>query len=159
MTEILRVSVDRDRTITNGVIAGKYSHVHPEINDDNFFGLGSGRSDVEIFLLHFGKRMNLKEFLHEFPEQEFAIADLQELLAIGEQFPDLQRKFPIHAPVPLVYETSWWLGMGFWLIPFISCVRGARWISLDWIEFGWTKETRFAAVRRKQKPSIEILAS
>lgn len=115
-----RVVVNRDRTIADGVAAGKYTFAAiSSRNDTCFQRTGTGTDSTKIILVHFSNPIIFKKALEELEMCNFRPTDLQELLAIGEQYPAKQRKYPIYA-----FGSSWRLPEGFRLVP---CLNSDRW--------------------------------
>lgn len=91
------VTVDRQRSIAEGIAAGKYFSVDSKISTRNFKRTGRGKTEVEVILYRLEADTNLPEILLEMKWQNIRPVDLQELLAIGEQFPGLQQKLSVVA--------------------------------------------------------------
>ncbi|MFA6588416.1 MAG: hypothetical protein WCT08_05100 [Patescibacteria group bacterium] len=143
--KVLDVAVNRDRSIADGIAAGKYYSKHPDINDKNFPCTGSGTELIKIILVHFDKSMSTGDVLKELGERNLRPADLQELLAVGEQYPEEQRtcgivalasewdkEFPFltgetwihgHRNLSLIYPENGWhsFGWGFAAVPKYQC--------------------------------------
>lgn len=140
---ILQVTVNRDRTIADGVAAGKYNWSNVDITDANFPRCGAGTESSEIVLVHFEKSMSTDNVLKELEECDLRPADIQELLAVGEQYPDMQREFPI-----IALGSVWQLQDGHQFVPFLFGVGSDRRLDLRWIVSDWVDNCRFAAVRK-----------
>ena len=139
--EILTVTVDRDRSIDDGVRAGKYGCVKSKIRDENFPRTGSGSTTIEIALVHFGKAMCTTKVITELAKLKLRAADLQELLSLGEQHPDRQCAFPI------VALGSMWEDSGLnQCVPYLVGTDAKQELLLDWADGDWDKSCLFAAV-------------
>ncbi len=141
--EVLNVTVDYDRSVASGIKAGKYDWSNSDITDDHYPNSGSGKSDVEIILVHYGKDMSTKNVLKDFDKRNLRPATLQELLAIGEQFPDKQREFPI-----IALGSVWRNSRGNRYVPCLIGSGSYRGLDLYWIVSDWHDICRFAAVRK-----------
>lgn len=127
--------------INDAVKVGNYDWSNNDVNDQHFQADQS--HGVEITLRHFDKAMNTDAVLKALDAEGLRPATISELLALGIQFPELQRQFPIIA-----------LG-SFWRDSFayrhVGCLRsdgGERRLSLYWFSFDWNDCWRFAAVRK-----------
>jgi len=85
------ITVDHARSLSKRLEAGKYEKVHPYITEENFpITLTENREEkMEITFFFLSQLQNSKNAI--FP------IGIEELLAIGEQFPDLMRSSPIVA--------------------------------------------------------------
>jgi len=146
--EVLTVTVNRDRSIIDGVKAGKYDWTDSGTNDNNFKRSGKGTEKTEIILVHlpvyFSKSISTGEVLKKLDKRNLRLADVQELLAIGEEHPEKQRRFPIIA------LGSVWRGPdGNWYVPCLGRLLDSRRdLVLSKVANGWTRNCRFAAVRK-----------
>jgi len=141
--DVLRVTVNRDRSIADGVTDGKYNSSNPDINDTYFPRSRAGIESSEIVLVHFDKSMSTDNVLKELEERNLRPADVQELLAIGEQYPDKQREFPIIALGSIRQRL-----VGRRVVPYLHALGSNRELYLDWIGRDWEGFYRFAAVRK-----------
>ncbi len=141
--EVLTVTVDRDRSIVDGVKADKYDWSDNSINDKNFKPTGKGSVGTEIILVHFDKSMSTNKVLKELDKRNLRPADLQELLAIGEKYPEKQREFPV-----IALGSVWQGPYGDRIVPYLGRDGACRKLCLRWIDSGWDGVCRFAAVRK-----------
>ena len=139
---IFRVTVDYSRSLAEMIAAGKYDWSNSGITADHFPVKGEGVSEVELTLVHFNRFMSTDAVLKELAKTGFRPAKIEELLALGEKYHDLQREFPIVA-----------LG-SVWRDPGddrrCACLWGGdsrRSLSLDWLGDGWHENFRFLVVR------------
>lgn len=145
--EVLTVTVNRDRTIADGVAAGKYTYENDDINDTNFPISGSGTESTEIILVHFDKSISTELALAELEKRNLRPADAQELLVIGEQHPEKQRQFPI-----IALGSVWRNSCGYRCVPCLDRGGSFRKLSLYRDDCNWIVIYRFAAVRKQPKP-------
>lgn len=143
VANVIQVLVDYGRSVEDAVMAGKYNWTNENITSKNFPTEQSGKTETIIKLVHFNKVMSTDAVLRAFDEQNLRPATLPELLAIGEQYPELQREFPI------VELGSVWVGPGGYRD--VACLsRGGaeRGLDRDWCGGGWIGGCRFAAVSK-----------
>ncbi len=141
--EVLTVTVNRDRTIADSVVAGKYTYQNNDINDTNFPRTGAGTESTEIILVHFDKSISTEKALAELEKRNLRPADVQELLAIGEQHPEKQRQFPI-----ICLGSVWQNSDGDRYVPCLGRNGSDRELDLGGVGFDWLDVCRFAAVRK-----------
>lgn len=141
--QTVKVLVDYGRSVSDGITAGKYDWVEDSITEKNIPTTQSDKAELEIQLLYFGKYMNTELVFVEMEKQNLRPATLQELLAIGEKYPEIQREFPVVA-----------LG-SFWVDPDgherVPCFYGRgreRELHLVWDKCDWGGRCRFAAVSK-----------
>ena len=90
--ETLSINVDYDKNIYSAIGDGNYNSVY--IFDDYFMDYSpekSGKATIEVGLLSFDKDVNTKEILDTIKALGYRPAELYELLALGAQYPELQR--------------------------------------------------------------------
>lgn len=138
------VVVDYSRTLAEMVEVGKYDFVNDDITAEHFAVEGEGKHKVAVTLFHFNRYIESDEVIAEMDRQGFRPDNIEELLALGEQHPELQRMFLIvglgsvwlnsngKRNVPSLYENS-------------NCNRG---LDLPWFDYGWGGDYRFAGARK-----------
>lgn len=103
--ETFTVIVDYAKPVSQARVEGNYDLFY-NVTDDNFpvetsscskHCCRSHTEEVEVHLVHFDKRMTSDEAKRELDKQGLRPATVQELLALGAQYPDLQRRFSIVA--------------------------------------------------------------
>ncbi len=141
--EVFNVTVNRNQTIADGITAGQYDWVHASINDSNFQCTCSGIESTEIILVHFNKVMDIEDVLLRLEKRNLCPADLRELLAIGEQFPDKQKQFII-----LALGSVWQDSEGIPYIQYLDWNDSKRRLGMDWPAHGWNRSGRFVALRK-----------
>ncbi len=143
------VTVNYDRSVEDGVKAGKYYWTDKRITSDRFPSNEVGNKEVSIELVHFGKNMKTDEVLSELDRAGLRPATLKELLALGEKVPDLQRESPISALGSVCQDPRGGRGC-----VRLGCTRfgwdndSKRYSELDWLDSRWGDGYRFAAVRK-----------
>ncbi len=142
-SNVYPLTINYERTVEDGVKAGKYDWTNNDITSDHFPSKEAGTKEVSVELIHFGKDKTTNEVLSELDNAGMRPATLKELLALSENHLDLQREFPIVA-----------LG-SVWRPPGGSrdcaCLYGSgsgRSLNLGWIGYRWDGHCRFAAVRK-----------
>ena len=137
------ISVDYERSVEDGVKAGLYDYTNPNITSINFKTKRKGKADLVVELVRFNTRISTDYALRELDRMGYRPVELRELLAFGEKYPDVQRKFPI-----LALGSVWQYGNGYRLIPCLYGNGSLRYLFLDWVGNGWDEIYRFAAVRK-----------
>lgn len=140
--------VDYDRSVEDGTIAGYYDWSNPDINSHNFPIGRWGKFKIVVRLIFFRRNISNAEALSELDKMGYRPANIAELLAFGEKFPDVQREFSVIA-IGSVYGGS------------VACLTGRvsrRDLLLSPIGAVWNTNFRFAAVHKstlvQKKPSI-----
>lgn len=141
--DIFRVLVDYYRSLEDMIAAGKYDYANPDINAKHFPVAKHGKEDVAVELVHFDRNISSDEAIPELDKMGFRPATLPELLAFGEKYPDVQRRFPV------VALGSVWLRLSGRRN--VACLWGdstERGLTLSWFEGDWLARYRFASVRK-----------
>lgn len=97
------LSIDHNPGVGAVIVAGRYNgHIHPAITDANFPHRRNGvEPDVTIHLVEFsstGITTAREAVLQSFGDP----ADMDDMLAVGAQFPGLQRRYPV-----IFFGASW----------------------------------------------------
>lgn len=93
--ETLIVTVDSRQTFAQMIEAGAYDHINSQITEASF---PVGRGDVatrELILVHLGRVSSTDEVRHELDSMGVRSGRIEDLLALGATYPELQRQFPI----------------------------------------------------------------
>lgn len=158
--QMLTVKLLPGRTFGEMLAAGHYGWSNPDITEANFplstpvraekpASCGPYRTaaraenDQEVFLVHLNKVVNTSEALAHLDELGLAPAGIGELLAVGEQHPDLQKNFPI-----IALGSSWVNPHGDRCVPYLHYWYGKRELYLRWDEYEWDEFCRFLVVRK-----------
>ena len=91
------ISVDYGRNVEDGVEAGRYHWANSNITSERFPTERKGTAKVEVKLIHFNWSVSTNKALRELDRMGYRPAELHELLALGEKYQEIQRKFPIVA--------------------------------------------------------------
>lgn len=87
--------------------------------------------------------MSTDQALAELDKMNLKPAGIQECLAFGEKYPDVQRQFPI------IFLGSVWQGpRGDRSCPYLGRDGSERDLYLSWFDDGWIDICRFAGVRK-----------
>lgn len=93
----LWITVNYNLSLPEMIVAGKYGRVNPEITPERFLITGTGESRLLAEIVHFKCDMSLEDVLAKLDTRGLRPGTIEELLAFGATFPDMQRKFPIVA--------------------------------------------------------------
>lgn len=91
------VVVNCNRSRAEMIKAGNYDWVNDDITKRNFPVEDKGEKKKNIVLFHFNKYMESDDVIAEMNKAGYRPANADEILALGEAHPDLQREFPIVA--------------------------------------------------------------
>ena len=137
------VMIDYADTFEQRLASGRYDWKNDDINKKNFPVKGDGTVERALELAHYGKNMSTDAVLAAIDATGYRPATIEELLAFGAKYPDLQREFPI------VALGSVWRGWGG--NRGVACLYGGdagRGLHLDWLESDWSEHYRFLVVRK-----------
>jgi hypothetical protein len=138
------VSVDYGKKLEDMIAVGQYDWKNGDINSKNFQVTGGeGVVETKLELVHLNKVASTKEVEAYLEENGFRPATLEELLAFGATYPDVQREFPIVARV-----SSWVNRDGSRGVSYLSSYGSGRSLNLFWDDNRWREICRFLAVRK-----------
>ena len=89
------VTVDYRKTVKEMVLAGRYDWKNDDINSENFPVSGEWAVSVNLELVHINKSVDSEGVLDYLEENGMRPATVEELLAFGATYPEIQREFPI----------------------------------------------------------------
>lgn len=139
-----RVLVNYSHTVEEMVRVGKYDRSNSNINSENFPTDRDGAAEVEVELVHLNRVISDgDEAVRELDRMGYRPAELHELLALGEQRPEVQREFPIAA-----LGSVWRFWSGDRVVAYLCRVGSERELGLRWFDGSWGAVWRFAAVRK-----------
>jgi hypothetical protein len=126
---------------------GKYDRINDDITAEHFPIAGEGKWEVEYELVHLNRSIRSDDVLAEIKNRGLEPAKIEELLAFGAKYPEIQRQFPIAAlgSVTRVYGQR-----------LVSCLcRGVskRYLNLYMGRYSWSAGWRFLAVRNRRRLS------
>jgi hypothetical protein len=140
------VTVNYDRSVEDGIAAGHYDWQNEEITSRKFPSSRTGTADLEIILVKFDDTMDSKAALRELDENGLRAAELSELLAFGEKYPDVQREFQVVALGSQMYNWSNFRITCLSTLPILD--RDERSLHVYPFDSEWIASTLFAAVRK-----------
>jgi hypothetical protein len=138
------LSVDYERSVEDAVKLGRYDWANPDITSKNFPTKRTGTAEIVVELIHFNRVVSTDEALRKLGRMGYRPADLHELLAFGEKYPEVQREFPVVA-----LASVWHYRLSFRYVPYLSRYSSKRNLYLNWIKNNWNELCRFAAVRKE----------
>lgn len=141
--DTLTVTLYYPRTFEEMVAAGHYDWVNQDITSGHFPITREGETAIEVVLVHLNKVASTADVLHYMGEHGLAPAPIEHLFAVGEQYPDLQRKFPIVA-----LGSVWRFSRGLRFVAGLCEFGARRDLGLRWFECDWRDDCRFLAVRK-----------
>ncbi len=138
--------VDYERSIEEGINAGSYDEVNSAISSKNLPIGQKGQCEVTVELIRFLEPVTTGEVLRELWKQRYRPANIQELLAFGEKYPESQLRAPVIAlgstfpsdPVNKPYQAPVLTKSG----------SSLRVCTMFWADEEWTPDERFAVVRK-----------
>jgi hypothetical protein len=144
------IFVNYGRSVEDGIKAGGYDWVSPDITSANFPTARQEKADVRVGaeLIHFNRHISTAQVLLELKEMGCRPANIHELLALGEQYPWVQRKFFLVVALGSVWEDC----LGYNCVPALSesgsrCIlRLLRFCSIEYKEHEWLSTSSFLAV-------------
>ncbi|MBW3537949.1 hypothetical protein KY386_00475 [Candidatus Parcubacteria bacterium] len=139
------LTINFDRSIADMIVVGNYDgYVNPSITDQNFPVVGSGIVETEAVLVHLNRLATDAEVLAEIDRLGLRAGLMPELLALGAQYPDLQRQFLIVA-----LGSVWARPLGRRRVGYLWGRPSRRFLGLAWLGlFRWHPGYRFLAFRK-----------
>ncbi len=140
---VYRVKVNYDLSVEEAVKLGKYEWSDKDITSEHFPSQRKGTASVDIEIRHFNRLISSDDIITELTKEGLRPAELHESCALGEQYPEMQRKYLIVA-----LGSVWRSFGGSRVVPVLSSDGGGRELYLHWFDGGWDADDRFAAVRK-----------
>lgn len=141
--DVFPLSVNYDLPLTEAIDAGNYAGVNSSITSQNFPPTKHGKTDLEIILVRYDRRMTSEEVLSALDKEGLRPVELPEFLAFGAEYPELQRQFSI-----VGLGSVWKDRKGYRNVPCLYEASEARYLDLHWWDDGWYSFSRFAAIRK-----------
>lgn len=91
------VVVDYNHSFIEMIKAGNYDNVGRDINERNFTVYVKDQHKVSVTLFNFSRNIESEDVMAEIRREDHRSAEIEEILALGEYFPGLQREFTIVA--------------------------------------------------------------
>ncbi len=139
---VLKVVVDYSMTLAEMIASGRYDWKNDDITTERFPVKGKGKVETTVELIHLNRVIATDEVKKEIDKMGMRPATMEELLAFGATFPEVQRRFPI-----IALGSVSQLG-DFRDVPFLDVDDSERGLSLDWSDDEWGERCRFLAVRK-----------
>ncbi len=137
------VTVDHGRSVEQLVKDGRYDYSSSDITGRHFPSSGKGKVKVEIFLANFDTRISSEAILQEADKLSLRRPTVKEGLALGAQYPDLQRE----GPITILCE-PWRNPSGDLDVPCLYRNGSDRNLDLGWWDGDWRSSWRFVLVRK-----------
>lgn len=137
------VAVDYGMALADMIAVGKYDWTNSDITTKHFSVRGEGKAEVEIQLVHFDRVMESDDVIRELDKQGLRPAKIEELLAFGANYPEVQREFPVVA-----LGSVWRDSDGYRYVAYLHWLVRERSLYLFWFGRRWFEVYRFAAVRK-----------
>ena len=138
--------VDYGESVEDAVKLGLYDCASGDVNSKNFTTKRIGKADITVELVHFHRYVSTSEVLRALDTARHRCrpAELHELLAFGQKYPEVQCKFPIVA-----LGSIWRNQEGTRMVPYLGGDGSKRNLATHyWINVAWGEICRFAAVRK-----------
>jgi len=137
------IVVDYGMKVEEAVKLGNYDWVLSDITQENFPTQKKGKTELVVELIRFDHCISTDQALKELDRMGYRPAELMELLAFGEKYPEVQREFSIAA-----LGSVWQNPDGDRRVPFFCSYASKHGLNLFLIENDWGGGWRFAAVRK-----------
>jgi hypothetical protein len=138
---LVSVEVDYSRSLKKMIDEGHYSEVHKDITPRNFRLSATGFRQIELTLVQFKYLVAPLEAVMLMKEEGYRPATIEEILALGSQHPELQRRIPIVGlGSARVVESRRW-------VPCLGGSESERTLTLAVIYRRWSTYYRFAFVK------------
>lgn len=143
--ETYTVTIGGYKSLEEAINAGNYGYYSPDIISEHFSLSEGDEKNVEVALIHRDKLEQSQLLIDEFVTSgEYRNITTEETLALGAQYPELQRKFPIIA-LGTVAQID-----GAWRVLVLHECSGERRLILDWSADTWIQDCHFAFVRKNK---------
>ena len=138
------VVIDYSDSFQQRLDAGRYDWKNSDITEKHFPVKGEGRIQIDLDLMHFDRRMKTENVLAAIEAQGYRPATIEELLAFGATYSELQREFPIVA-----LGAVWQRGHGDRRVATLCKDRDRRHLDFSLYYGGaWESHYRFLVVRK-----------
>jgi hypothetical protein len=137
------VVIDYGKSVEDMVVYGNYNWSNPNITSKSFPLSGTGNVSVSLELVHLNKSASTQEVLAYLEANGLRAATIEELLAFGLAYPEIQREFPVVA-----LGSSWVDSDGRRDVPYLGRGGSDRELRLYWSGSDWLGVCRFLAVRK-----------
>ncbi len=145
VSKAFRLFVDYDRSIEDGVKAGKYKFANHDIVRENWISeVGEVGKKERFFVLYcFGRTIRSHAVIEEIKRDGRTPGTIKDLLAIGELLPELQKQSPIIALGSLFGHPSEYKEVGQ-----LTSDHWGRKLFLYWDRTNWDGRCQFLAMNK-----------
>ena len=137
------VTIDYGMSLADMIEAGHYDWTNSDITAEHFPIKGRGKAEVKLELVHFDRAVSTDEALEELDKQGLRPAKIEELLAFGAAYPEIQHEFPV-----ICLGSVWSDRDDGRSVPDLGRRGSRRRLYLDWVALDWPDYCRFLAVRK-----------
>lgn len=141
--EARKIAIDYGKSVEELVRAGRYDYANSDVTAKNFPPQGKGTAQLDAVLVHLNRYVESEEVLAELEKVGLRAGTLQELLAFGVQYPNVQREYPIVA-----LGSVWRDPYGDRYVPYLWGRGSERHLDLRWFDYSWGDHDRFLAFRK-----------
>ncbi len=136
------VSINYGESLGEMIHSASFDEVHPRISGESFRIVGSGNARLELTMIRFIRPVSPSDAAGRMLRQGYRSGMIEELIALGRKYPDLQRGGPIVA-----------LGSGMIIderryTPILGGSVSMRSLSLAVIYRKWSTAYRYVFVKR-----------
>lgn len=142
----IKLIVDYSKSLDQMILAGKYDWKNPSITEKNFPLLDGLKGRIFILsgkLFIFNKKISSNDAIIEMKSLGYRPANLAELLVLGKNYPDLQKKNPI-----ISLGSVWQNTDNRKNVPVIGFQIFKRWLYLRWFDDIWQEYYSFLGVSK-----------
>ena len=139
------VTIDYARSFDVMVATVPYDWLNGDINSKNFTIEGKGVVTLDLELVYLNNVVSTEEVEAYLETNGLRPATLEELLAFGATYPDVQQNFPV-----IALGSSWVNRYGLHLVPYLNWYGYERYLNLNLRSYNgpWSELFRFLAVRK-----------
>lgn len=140
----INLIVNYSRDLKQMIAAGKYAWANKDITEEHFplqTELRAKQLSLSTKLFHFNRLISSKDAIFEMEKNGYHPANLAELLALGEIYPNIQKEFPVTA-----LGSVWNFADSGHRVPALRFGGSRRGLHLYWFSIKWNKDYRFLAV-------------
>jgi hypothetical protein len=147
--ELYSITVDYSQSLAEMIAAGHYDWTNSDITAEHFPIKGTGAVEVKTQLVHLNRHAMTREVMAELDRRGLRPATIEELLAFGAKYPDMQRQFEI-----IALGSCWVIPDDCLNVPCLCKNDGGRGLGLRWgypspgDGCGWDGDYRFLAVSK-----------
>lgn len=146
-----RITLNYDVGLERCIELGGYDRVDPYINSDNFPAPKAGFNEVEILVLRFGRIVTDKEVEETASRYGWRLANIYELLSVGNLYPDEQRKYPLVALGSVATDEY-----GISSVAYLWGDEKERTIDRSYLGHSWHSSCRFLVVKPKPEKGLPM---